>query len=89
MALAGNLRTKLLTHTFVFFGTFQSAGTVAAGAAQALTDGADDLLIFVETYLHTYFSFCIGFTVSITGGAAFGNHVKGSGNACAFPDLRE
>ena len=55
----GDLVLELPAHAAVLLGAGQTAGTVAAGAAQALTDGADDLLIFVETYLHTQFSFAL------------------------------
>ena len=52
----GDLVLELPAHAAVLLGAGQAAGTVAAGAAQ---DGADDLLILVETYLHTQFSFAL------------------------------
>ena len=48
----GDLVLELLAHTPVLLGAGQTAGTVAAGAFQALADGIHDLLIGIELDFH-------------------------------------
>lgn len=53
----GDLVLELLAHTPVLLGAGQTAGTVAAGAFQALADGFHDLGIVIETDFHRTASF--------------------------------
>ena len=53
----GNLLFELFADAFVLFGSFQAAGTVSAGAFQALPNGFDGFLILVESYCHKITSF--------------------------------
>ena len=48
----GDLLTKFLADALVFLSSFQTAGTVAAGALQTVFDHLDHFLVIVQTYSH-------------------------------------
>ena len=62
-----NLFPELFADAFVFFGSLQAAGTVSAGAFQALPNGFDGFLILVESYCHKITSFFFYYTTSVKG----------------------
>ena len=47
-----HLLPELLADALVLLGTFQPAGTVAAGALQTLPDHLDHFLVLVQPYSH-------------------------------------
>ena len=53
----GDLVTEFLADTLIFLPAFQPAGTIAAGTLQALPDGFDHFLIFIQTNRHSCTSF--------------------------------
>ena len=51
-----NLLPEFLADALIFLGALQTAGAIAAGAFQALTDLFHHLLIIIESYSHRFTS---------------------------------
>ena len=49
----GDLLPEFLADTLIVLGAFQTAGTVAAGALETVTNGLDHFLILIQTNCHS------------------------------------
>ena len=53
----GDLLPEFLADALIILGAFQTAGAIAAGALQAVPDGLNHFLVFIEPNCHGVTSF--------------------------------
>ena len=50
-----NLLAELFAHAFIFFGAFQTAGTVPSCLFQSVPDGLHHIFVRIQRYFHSLY----------------------------------